>query len=65
MNVLFDQKQLLQLVTNLYVLTGMTANILDPKGQDINLFQDHRPSARQLTLCRRAMPAAWPATPGR
>jgi len=30
MNVLFDQKQLLQLVTNLYVLTGMTANILDP-----------------------------------
>ena len=48
MNVLFDQKQLLQLVTNLYVLTGMTANILDPKGQDINLFQDHPPFCKAI-----------------
>ena len=48
MNVLFDQKQLLQLVTNLYVLTGMTANILDPKGQDINLFQDHPPFCKAV-----------------
>ena len=48
MNVLFDQKQLLQLVTNLYVLTGMTANILDPQGQDINLFKDHPPFCKAI-----------------
>ena len=48
MNVLFDQKQLLQLVTNLYVLTGMTANILDPHGQDINLFKDHPPFCKAI-----------------
>ena len=48
MDILFDEEQLLQLVTNLYVLTGMTANILDPKGQDIHLFKDHPPFCRAL-----------------
>ena len=48
MNILFDQKRLLQLVTNLHVLTGMTANILDPQGRDINLFQDHPPFCRAI-----------------
>ena len=48
MNVLFDQKRLLQLVKNLHVLTGMTANILDPQGRDINLFQDHPPFCKAV-----------------
>lgn len=43
MNILFDEKQLFQLITNLHVLTGMTANILDPQGRDINLFKGHPP----------------------
>ena len=43
LDILFDEDQLLQLVTNLYVLTGLTANILDPKGRDIHLFEDHPP----------------------
>ena len=48
MNILFDQEQLLQLVSNLYVLTGIPANILDPQGQDINLFEGHPPFCRAL-----------------
>lgn len=48
MNILFDQEQLLQLVTNLYVLTGMAANILDPQGRDINLFGSHPPFCRAM-----------------
>ena len=43
MNVLFDQERLLQLLTNLYVFTGIAANILDPQGRDINLFERHPP----------------------
>ncbi len=43
MDIRFDEEQLLQLVTNLYVLTGLTANILDPQGRDIHLFKDHPP----------------------
>ena len=48
MNVLFDQEQLLQLVTNLYVLTGMPANILDPQGRDICLFENHPPFCQAI-----------------
>ncbi len=48
MNVRFDEKQLLQLITNLYILTGMAANILDPQGRDIRLFQDHPPFCRAV-----------------
>ncbi|MCI8810198.1 MAG: helix-turn-helix domain-containing protein [Oscillibacter sp.] len=48
MNTLFDEKQLLQLMTNLYILTGMRANILDPYGQDIRLFKDHPPFCRAI-----------------
>ena len=59
MNILFDQEQLLQLLTNLYVFTGMAANILDPQGRDIP------PSVRPLTPFRRATAAAWPATRGK
>jgi len=48
LDILFDEKQLLQLVTNLYVLTGITANILDPQGRDIHLFKSHPPFCRAI-----------------
>ncbi len=51
MNILFDQEQLLQLVSNLYLLTGIPANILDPQGRDINLFEGHPPFCRALNAC--------------
>ena len=48
LDILFDEERLLQLVTNLYVLTGITANILDPHGRDIHLFKDHPPFCRAI-----------------
>ncbi|MDE6880698.1 MAG: PocR ligand-binding domain-containing protein [Oscillospiraceae bacterium] len=48
MNILFDQDQLLRLVTNLYLLTGIRANILDAQGRDICLAQDHPPFCRAV-----------------
>ena len=43
MNILFDHEQLLQLITSLYTLTGLRANILDLQGKDICLSGDHAP----------------------
>ena len=43
MNVLFDHEQLLELLTNLYILTGVRANILDLSGRDICLSGEHAP----------------------
>ena len=48
MNVLFDQEQLQELLTSLYTFTGIPANILDPQGRDINLFEDHPPFCRAI-----------------
>ena len=48
MNVLFDQERLFQLLANLYVFTGIAANILDPQGRDINLFEGHPPFCRAI-----------------
>lgn len=48
MDTLYDEAQLLKLVTNLYVLTGLTANILDPQGRDIHLFKDHPPFCKAI-----------------
>ena len=48
MNVLFDQEQLQELLTSLYTFTGIPANILDPQGRDINLFEDHPPYCRAI-----------------
>lgn len=48
MNTLFDQEQLLRLLSNLYVFTGMSANILDPQGRDINLFTHHSPFCKAV-----------------
>lgn len=48
MNILFDQEQLMKLLTNLYVFTGMAANILDPQGRDINLYEGHPPFCKAI-----------------
>lgn len=48
MNVLFDEEQLRKLIANLNILTGVPANILDPEGRDINLFQGHPPFCRAI-----------------
>lgn len=47
-NIFFDQEQLLRLLTNLYVFTGIAANILDPQGRDINLFEGHPPFCKAI-----------------
>lgn len=48
MNILFDEERLRKLIANLNILTGLPANILDPKGRDINLFKGHPPFCRML-----------------
>lgn len=48
MNILFDEERLRRLIANLNILTGLPANILDPEGRDINLFQGHPPFCRML-----------------
>lgn len=48
LNTFFDQEQLLRLLTNLYIFTGMAANILAPQGRDINLFEGHPPFCKAL-----------------
>ncbi len=47
-NVLFNQEQLLRLVSNLYTLTGIRANILNAQGHDICLCSDHAPFCAQI-----------------
>ena len=47
-NIFFDQKQLRKLIANLKILTGVSANILDPDGRDINLFRGHPPFCRAI-----------------
>ena len=48
MNVLFNQEQLLRLVSNLYILTGIRANILNAQGHDICLCSDHTPFCERI-----------------
>ena len=48
MNVLFNEEQLRALIASLNILTGIPANILDPGGRDINLFQGHPPFCRAM-----------------
>lgn len=48
MNVLFNQEQLLRLVSNLYTLTGIRANILNTQGHDICLSSDHAPFCERI-----------------
>lgn len=48
MNILFHNEELLQLITNLYTLTGIQANIFDISGQDIHLHYEHRPFCKRI-----------------
>ena len=48
MNILFDQEQLERLLANLYVFTGIAANILDPQGRDIDLFEGPPPFCKAM-----------------
>ena len=48
MNIRFDEERLRKLIANLNILTGLPANILDPEGRDINLFQGHPPFCRAV-----------------
>lgn len=48
MNVLFDHEQLLKLVSSLYLLTGIRANILNSQGRDICLSSDHAPFCERI-----------------
>lgn len=43
MNVIFDHERLLKLLSSLYTLTGIRANILNTEGRDICLSSDHAP----------------------
>ena len=51
MNVLFDHERLLQLITSLYTLTGIQANIFDLNGKDICLTSHHAPFSEQINAC--------------
>ena len=48
MNILFDHEQLLQLISSLYILTGLRANILNVQGKDICLSSDHAPFCERI-----------------
>lgn len=51
MNIVFDHERLLQLITSLYTLTGIRANIFDLKGKDICLSDDHAPFCALINSC--------------
>ena len=51
MNILFNNDQLLRLITNLYTLTGIRANIFDLSGKDICLTQGHMPFCEKINAC--------------
>ena len=51
MNILFDNEELLRLITNLYTLTGIRANIFDLSGRDICLNYDHMPFCELINGC--------------
>lgn len=51
MNILFNNEELLQLLTNLYTLTGIRANIFDLKGKDICLDEEHMPFCARINAC--------------
>ena len=51
MNVVFDHERLLQLITSLYTLTGIHANIFDLNGKDICLTSHHAPFCEQVNAC--------------
>lgn len=48
MNILFDNNKLLQLIANLYTLTGIRANVFDLSGRDLCLDAEGMPFCRLL-----------------
>lgn len=48
MNILYNSEQLLKLVSNLYTLTGIRANILNSQGHDICLTSEHAPFCEKI-----------------
>ena len=51
MNILFHNDELLQLLNNLYTLTGIRANIYDFTGKDICLTDDHISFCSKINAC--------------
>ena len=51
MNILFNNDELLRLITNLYTLTGIQANIFDFNGKDICLTSGHSDFCARLNAC--------------
>lgn len=51
MNILFNNDELLRLITNLYTLTGIRANVFDFSGKDICLTGDHAPFCARINAC--------------
>lgn len=51
MNIVFDHQRLLQLVTSLYTLTGIRANIFDLEGHDLCLIDHHAPFCALIRSC--------------
>lgn len=47
-NILFNHEQLLQLIGNLYTLTGIQANIFNVNGKDICLNVEHLPFCERI-----------------
>lgn len=50
-NILFNNEQLLQLIRNLYTLTGIRASIFNVNGKDINLTPDYLPFCERMNAC--------------
>ena len=48
MNILFNNEELLQLITNLHLLTGIRASIYDLKGEDVCLDEVHMPFCKRM-----------------
>ena len=48
MNILFNNEELLRLLTNLYTLTGIRSNIFDLTGKDICLDDQHMPFCARI-----------------
>ena len=51
MNLLFNNDELLQLITNLHLLTGIRASIYDLNGNDICLDEVHMPFCQRMNAC--------------
>jgi len=51
MNILFENEELLRLITNLHLLTGIRASIYDANGKAICLDKSHAPFCQKIHAC--------------